>query len=128
MNIDDMTVGQIKEVAALAKGFGNCDAPQQPEPTGPKIAVLVWTEHRGVIFGYTAAPNARPINLTDARMCLYWSKATGGVFGLAEKGPDSDCRISATIQDADFEAITGVARVTAAAETAWVLAKVQGRD
>lgn len=127
MNINEMTIGQIKEVAALAKGLGVCDVSEQATDIGP-IPVLVWTAHRGVIFGYTTNPHARPINLTNARMCLYWSKSTGGVFGLADKGPDSSCRISAALPSADFEDVTGVAKVSAEAETAWLNAEVQGRD
>ena len=127
MNINEMTSGQIKEVAALAKGLGGCDAPDQTAD-GDASPVLVWTAHRGVIFGYTPNPHARPINLTNARMCLYWSKSVGGGFGLADKGPDSSCRISATLPSADFEDVTGVARVSAEAVTAWLNAEVQGRD
>lgn len=127
MNINDMTLGQIKEVAALAKSLDEGCAPQVAE-AADSIPVLVWTAHRGVIFGYTNAPHARPITLTGARMCLYWSQDVGGVFGLAENGPTSGCRISATIESADFEDITGVARVAQKAEKAWLAAEVQGRD
>ena len=106
------------------------DAPPAP-PTHPMpacIPVLVWTDKRGVIFGYTNDPHARPITLERARMCLYWSADVGGVFGLAEIGPTAGCKISATLPSADFEGVTGVARLSDAAEKAWLAAPVQGRD
>ena len=90
--------------------------------------VLVWTEHRGVIWGKTKDPMADPITIKDARMCLYWDKKTGGVFGLCDKGPNSDCRISATLPEAKFKNITGVAKLSDEANKAWHDAPVQGRD
>lgn len=49
--------------------------------------VVVCTQHRGVFFGYTDDLLAEPIVLRGARMALYWSSKTGGVQGLAAKGP-----------------------------------------
>ena len=89
--------------------------------------VVVWTDKRGVIFGYTENADARPITLKNARMCLYWDTSTGGVFGLCDKGPNSNCKISATLPSAVFEGVTGVADVSEMAEEAWISAKVQGR-
>ena len=125
MNINDLTIGQARELSTL---FGGAAASQtrsaslaEPKP------VVVWTDKRGVIFGYTTDPHARPITLTNARMCLYWSTEVGGVFGLCDRGPTGDCNISATLPEADFEGVTGVASVTTSAEEAWISAPVQGR-
>lgn len=91
------------------------------------VPVVIWTDKRGVIFGYTTNPDARPITLTNARMCLYWDAKTGGVFGLCDKGPTKGCKISATLPSAVFEGVTGVASVSNEAETAWLAAPIQGR-
>lgn len=94
--------------------------------------VLVCTEYRGVVFGYTDDPMADPITLTKARMCLRWSNATGGVFGLAEKGPvdaskSGNTTISAQSETLTLRKITAVFEVSDAAVKAWTLAPVAGR-
>jgi hypothetical protein len=58
---------------------------------------------------------------------LYWSADVGGVFGLCDIGPTADCKISATLSEADFEDVTGVAAVSYKAVNAWLAAPVQGR-
>lgn len=86
-----------------------------------KRAVVVTTKHYGVFFGRTdAAPDASTATFDDFRNCLYWAKSVGGVFGLAEVGPNKDCRIGVkrskptTIVD-----ITSVSDCTEAAAAAW---------
>lgn len=95
--------------------------------TAKAIPVVVCTDKRGVVFGYTNKPNARPVVLTNARMCLYWSAAVGGVFGLADIGPDSQSKISATAPSITLEGVTAVFGVTPQAAAAWTAARVQGR-
>lgn len=97
------------------------------DETHDKIAVLVCTDKRGVVFGHTQNRHADPIVVTDARMALYWSAATGGVFGLAEKGPDKDCKISATAKRVELTGVTAVFDVEDTAIKAWEDAGVQGR-
>ena len=88
---------------------------------------MVWTDKRGVIFGDCDDVHARPITLKNARMCLYWPKEVGGVFGLCDIGPNQDTKVSATLPSGQFEGVTGVADVSEAAEKAWRSAPVQGR-
>ncbi|HXJ94184.1 MAG TPA: hypothetical protein VMT20_15150 [Terriglobia bacterium] len=121
MNLDDLTYGQLKEIAAK---FGGAAA---QSATGAPIPVLVCTDKRGVVFGYTSDPQAKELTLTKARMCLYWSSDVGGVFGLAEKGPTENCKISATAPSVTLAGITAVFSVDSTAETAWNNAPVQGR-
>ena len=129
MNIDDLTYGQMKEIA---NRFGFV-APQQPnEQTDNKslslpTPVIVCTDKRGVVFGYTTNYHGDQITLTQARMCLYWSAEVGGVFGLAEKGPTKNCKISATAPSLMLNGITAVFSVDDVAEKAWLNAPVQGR-
>lgn len=93
----------------------------------PPMAVVVCTDKRGVVFGYTTDATARPIQLMNARMCLYWSADVGGVFGLADIGPTKGCKISAQVPAIVLEGITAIMLVDEKAEKAWVKAPVQGR-
>jgi hypothetical protein len=121
-----MNIETLKAAISLIEQMGG--AATQPETAHrDAIPVVVWTDRRGVIFGYTTNPDARPISLTNARMCLYWPSSVGGVFGLCDIGPNAESKISATLPSATFEGVTGVAAVTPAAEAAWISAKVQGR-
>ena len=121
MDIDSLTIGEAKKLAAL---FPN---PVRNGKVHDNIPVIVCTDKRGVIFGYTSDASARPIMLTAARMCLYWSSDVGGVFGLAEKGPTKDCKISAVVPSIALEGVTAIMSVDVIAEKAWNAAKVQGR-
>ena len=123
MNIDDMKLGDLKEIAAMFSG-GSAATANTCHPARP---VVVWTDRRGVIFGYCENVHARPITLKEARMCLYWSADVGGVFGLCDIGPTKGCNISAALPTAEFEGVTGVADVSAKAEKAWNAAPIQGR-
>lgn len=89
--------------------------------------IVVCTDKRAVVFGETDDVAARPIVLRNARMCLYWSEAVGGVFGLAEVGPDKDCRISAVVPSITLEGVTATMEMTDAAVAQWEAAPVQGR-
>ena len=84
-------------------------------------AVLVTTEHRGVFFGYVKDESQFPaaMTLTGARNCIFWSRAMGGVFGLAAKGPDKDCRIGTRVDELTICKITSVTPVTEDSVKAW---------
>ena len=123
-NIDNLTYGELKQIAAMFTGRST-EAKASSTGIHPPMPVIVCTDKRGVIFGYTTNHAARPIELTDARMCLYWSADVGGVFGLGERGPTKDCKISATLPKIALEGVTAIFSVDKAAETAWKSAKVQ---
>jgi hypothetical protein len=130
MNLDNLTIGEVKKLAGLAACFNGAEQTQGNAnqcAASPAIPVIVTTDKRGVVFGYADNVNARPITLRSARMCLYWSADVGGVFGLAEKGPTTDCKISAVAPSITLEGVTAVFSVDADAEKAWKNAKVQGR-
>lgn len=93
------------------------------------IPVVVSTKTGGVIFGYTSDVTERPIILTASRMCLYWDSATGGMWGLAERGPSDHCKISAQVNGSVYlEGVVSILSVDSFAAEAWTLAKIQGRD
>ena len=125
MNIDDLTYGQLKQIAAM---FAGQDAAPVAQAKGHEpIPVIVCTDKRGVVFGYCTDTSARPIKLANARMTLYWSSDVGGVFGLGERGPTKDCKISAVLPEILLEGVTAIFTVDPVAEKAWTSAKVQGR-
>jgi hypothetical protein len=128
MDFDKLTVAEVKQLAAMAANFlGSAPTSAPSLAVHAERPVVVWTDRRGVIFGYTSNVDARPIVLRNARMCLYWPSSVGGVFGLCDIGPNEESKISAVLPSAIFEGVTGVADVTPDAEKAWVSAKVQGR-
>ena len=64
--------------------------------------ILCCGEHgRAVIIGDVdeAPVPGQPVTLRDARMVLYWSAQTGGLFGLAARGPREGCRITAAVSE-----------------------------
>lgn len=132
MNIDDLTIGQARDLAAKLACFTKSEHVSPGvigDPCGPKlepVPVVVCTDKRAVVFGYTQDFKANPIKLTNARMCLYWSADVGGVFGLADIGPTKTCKISAPA-DVTLTGVTAVFEPSDTAVKAWVSAKTQGR-
>lgn len=79
--------------------------------------VIVCTSHRGVFFGYAEDTSGEKINLTGARMAIYFG-TTKGVMQLAETGPTSSSKISARA-DCEIRGVTAVFEVTDIATKAW---------
>ena len=117
MNIEDLTLKQLREIQAIRVG----GAPKQASACEEK-GVLVTTEFRGVFFGFATDTSGDTIKLRDARNCIYWSSDVGGFQGLAEVGPTGHCRIGAKA-DIELRKITCVAACSDAAISAWVAAK-----
>ena len=126
MNIDSFTYGELKAIAAMFASKEDCLC-DVPKPVHDPVPVVVCTDKRGVIFGYCTDITTRPLQLTAARMCLYWSADIGGVFGLGENGPTKTCKISATLPGITLEGVTAIFSVDPSAEKAWLGAKTQGR-
>jgi hypothetical protein len=119
MNIEKLK--QAIELAKLLDGSATEPAPQATQD------VIVCTDKRAVVFGECDDVTARPIKLKNARMCLYWPKDIGGVFGLGEMGPNKETKISATLPGITLEGVTAIFSVTEVAAKLWRAAKVQGR-
>jgi len=86
------------------------------------IGVVVTTEHKGVFFGYipsTQSTGTKTVSLKSARMCVYWSPAMKGVFGLASIGPDSGCKISPMCPRLALQGVTAIMECTDAAVANW---------
>ena len=119
-----MNIDKIKQAIELAKLLDGGAAETAPQATQD---VIVCTDKRAVVFGECDDVTARPIKLRNARMCLYWPKEVGGVFGLGDIGPNANTNVSATLPAITLEGVTAVFLVTEAAAKAWRAAKVQGR-
>ena len=113
MKLDDLTIGEAKQLACLFSGKA-----KEPCP-GRERAVIVTTAHRGVFFGYATDTEGETITLKKSRLCVYWSSDCKGFMGLAANGPTSGCRIGPPA-DITLRNITSVMEVTEAAEKAWL--------
>lgn len=85
--------------------------------------VVVTTGLRGVFFGRLAQNDldlgSERVVLTDAQMCIYWSKETRGVLGLASIGPQKGSRISAPVPELALLKVTSVTTCTEKAVEIW---------
>lgn len=83
--------------------------------------VLITTEFRGVFFGFVKNDKKLPaeITLTNSKNCIYWSNDVSGFLGLACKGPSSNCRIGAEVEEITLYRITSVTPVEKEAEEKW---------
>lgn len=83
--------------------------------------VIVTTEFRGVFFGYVKDDKNLPdeITITKVRNCIYWSSDLGGFLGLASNGPNSSCKIGATVDELRLFKVTSVTPVSSEAEKKW---------
>ena len=79
--------------------------------------VCCGTNGRAVIFGYAASQpvTGSPIHLEQARMVLYWSKECGGLFGLAQKGPQTGTRLTCAVDVTATDAVQQWVSVSPAA-------------
>jgi len=109
MSIEDLTYGQLKQIAAMFGGASQAPAAMQSDT--PERPVLVTTEHRGVFFGYAIDVDGPTIRLRDCRNVIYWSEDVRGFIGLAATGPTKSCKVgpAATMT---LRNITSVAEVT----------------
>ena len=86
MNIDELTIGQVKEVAALAGGI---QGQNKETLTGGMIGekVIISTYSAGVWFGTLAEKSGNEVILTDARrMWRWWAAESISLSGCALYG------------------------------------------
>lgn len=86
-----------------------------------KKAVVVTTKHRGVFFGYVEDDSKAQaeIDLSDARMCVYWSADVKGVLGLAATGPTKECRITHSVPKMKVYEVTSVIECSSESAKKW---------
>lgn len=81
--------------------------------------LVVTTAHKGVFAGLGVPSDAENIELTEARMCVYWSTNCKGVLGLASAGPTKSCKIGPPVQKIILRGVTAVIEATEDAAKAW---------
>lgn len=110
---------------AAERGRDPMSVDKQKEKTMDKRPVVVTTEFRGVFFGYVENDSEAPakIELSDSRMCVYWSQQTRGVLGLAAQGPNSDSRVGPKVPKITLWKITGIFDCTPEAAEKWELGR-----
>ena len=78
MNINDLTIGQAKELTAL---FGNAQQQQQQQPASPNSMVgkkcVIRTYSAGVWFGEIAEKSGNEVIVKNARRMWKWWAAEG---------------------------------------------------
>ena len=116
MNINDMTIGQARELAQLFCKEGAKPVGTNAAPAALEQAVVVCTAKNGVFFGYTTEVGPT-IKLRSARNAYYW-KCDGGVLELGSKGPQTGSKIGERA-DITLAEVTCVISCTPAAVAAW---------
>ena len=97
MNIEELTIGQAKELAAM---FAN-NAPATPAIDCKMVGkyVIVRCRDAGVHAGVLESYNGRECVLTESRRMWYWKPADGQKYlsGLAIAGADEASKIGAAL-------------------------------
>ena len=88
---------------------------------GNFVVITTDSTRRGVFAGILKShnPDTGRAELTEARNCLYWSKQTRGVLGLASQGPQRGSRIGPAVPSILLNGVTAVIEATSAARVAW---------
>ena len=78
MDLNDLTIKQAKEIAAIINGLGGASE-TKPVP-GAGRAVIVRSRDAGVQFGYLDRFEGSTVYLTNARQMWSWIAAEGGTL------------------------------------------------
>ena len=94
MNIDSLTYGELKQIAAIF------NATQNQSADSPMIGrkCVVRTCNAGVHFGTVSAHCGQQVVLTEARRIHYWEKAFT-LSAVAKHGIGGDSRVSCAIPE-----------------------------
>jgi hypothetical protein len=92
------------------------------EENGNGRFVVITTDHtrRGVFSGFLESGDVGgKVTLRHARMCVYWSAETGGVLGLAARGPMKGSRIGPVVPTLTVDGVTAIVDASDAARKKW---------
>ena len=93
MNIDDITIGNARQIAALF-AVENCPTATAADPLIGRY-VIVRCRDAGVHSGFLESRNGRECVLTQSRRLWYWKPAKGKwLNGIANSGLHKDSKIS----------------------------------
>ena len=84
------------------------------------VVVTTDKDRRGVFAGVLLVDNgAGRVVLADAQMCLFWSKETRGVLGLAAHGPAKGSRIGPVVPQIELDGVSSIIDMTPEAVEKW---------
>lgn len=89
------------------------------------VVVTTDLSRRGVFGGILESNKGGTAVLRDARICVYWSKETRGVVGLAAIGPQKGSRISPPAPRMELDGVTAIMDCTDEARKLWEAAPWQ---
>lgn len=90
MNIDEMTYGDLKKIAAM---FGAVQVESKPHPFIGKY-VIARCYSAGVHAGEVVSADGENVILKDSRRLWSWKAKEGvALSGVAQTGVKSDCKI-----------------------------------
>ncbi len=101
MNLDELTLGQVKEIAHLLNLQWNGAQGVAPIDNGMiGKYVIVRCHDAGVHAGVLESYNGRECVLSEARRLWYWKPANNAAFlsGVATEGLDDESKIGAPIR------------------------------
>ena len=123
MNIDDLTFGDMKKIAALVGEKSQADS-----EAGDGRPVIVRSRDAGVVYGNYAGRTGDTIKLTNARQMWRWKAAKGGTlldcanFGVVAP----ECKFS--VADAKITIFNACALIDCQADAASSIEDVAGGD
>lgn len=83
------------------------------------VVVTTDKDRQGVFCGELVSEENDVVELTNARMAVYWSKETRGVTGLASIGPQKGSRISPAVPKIKLNGVTSIMDCSAEAVKQW---------
>lgn len=86
---------------------------------GDYVVITTDINRRGVFGGRLLSQDGDRVTLEEARMCVYWSRETRGVLGLASHGPARGSRISRAIPKFETDGVVSLSLMTDEARKAW---------
>ena len=95
-NIDNLTFGEIKQIAAMFNSAQSTQPAAKTTPPGDGRAVIVRSRDAGVLFGEFAGNDGSTIYLKNARQLWQWFAAKGiTLIDVATHGVKADkCKFS----------------------------------
>ncbi len=108
MDINQLTIGQVKELTAL---LNIANQPSQPQSEGLNYhigkKVIIRTYSAGVWFGELTEKSGKEVILKNARRLWYWKTANSGISlsEVANAGLHKDSKVCAAVENVWLEAI-----------------------
>ncbi len=129
IDIDSLTVKQIREISALAASLsGGCKPSEGTSTNYPERPPVIVRAYSGVFFGYLVSKNGAEVKLKDARHIWSWD-STGMTDkvqtceDIASRGLGSGSKMSSPAPAAIIEQVGATLWVTPEAEQILVAQK-----